>query len=280
MPSWGRRLGETFSLSRVVRDKQREGECKFAVNDKAISFYVRNPSGFRLEIGCGGIEVDDNWTLTTSASPTSGGTATPTKTLRESGVPLDLSWTDELGELTLDADILVNHAGVQHVAPIEEFEPQRFAFMLRLMVEAPFLLNRAVLPYMYGRGWGRIVHVSGVHGVRASACKSRVRHCQTRARGALESRRPRRRHSRSHQQLRVPGLLTDPLVERQQLEDQARVHSLTREEVVSTVLLQRSALKRMLEPSEVAGAIAYLCSPAATSITGTRLVLDGGWTAS
>ena len=85
---------------------------------------------------------------------------------------IDLSRTADLAELRLEADILVNNAGVQHVAPIEQFAPERFAFMLRLMLEAPFLLSRAVIPYMYERGWGRIVHISSVHGLRASAYKS------------------------------------------------------------------------------------------------------------
>ena len=71
-------------------------------------------------------------------------------------------------ELDVAADVLVNNAGLQHVAPIEEFPPERFSLLLRVMLEAPFLLLRAVLPGMYERGWGRVVNISSVHGLRAS----------------------------------------------------------------------------------------------------------------
>jgi 3-hydroxybutyrate dehydrogenase len=88
------------------------------------------------------------------------------------------AWTVDLGDiaaladLTLEADILVNNAGLQHVRPIEQFEPERFSLLLRVMLEAPFLLIRAALPGMYERGFGRVINVSSVHGLRASPFKS------------------------------------------------------------------------------------------------------------
>lgn len=192
---------------------------------------------------------------------------------------IDLSRTAELAEREFDADILVNNAGVQHVAPVERFEPDRFAFMLRLMLEAPFLLSRAVLPGMYERGWGRVVHIASVHGLRASAYKSayvsakhgllglsKVIALEGAARGVTSN-------------CVCPGYVRTPLVENQ-LADQAAVHGLSTGEVLSEVLLARSAVKRLIEPDEVAGAVAYLCSPEATSVTGAELVLDGGWSAS
>ncbi|MEV6643834.1 3-hydroxybutyrate dehydrogenase [Amycolatopsis sp. NPDC051371] len=191
---------------------------------------------------------------------------------------IDLSRTADLVELPLEADILVNNAGIQHVAPIERFEAERFAFMLRLMLEAPFLLTRAVLPGMYERGWGRIVHLSSVHGLRASAYKSayvsakhgllglsKVIALEGAARGVTSN-------------CVCPGYVRTPLVENQ-LADQAAAHGLSADEVLSEVLLARSAVKRLIEPDEVAGAVTYLCSPEATSVTGTELVLDGGWSA-
>nr|WP_307795031.1 3-hydroxybutyrate dehydrogenase [Actinacidiphila acididurans] len=192
---------------------------------------------------------------------------------------MDLSRTADLADLRLDADILVNNAGVQHVSPIEEFSPERFAFMLRLMLEAPFLLTRAVLPGMYERGWGRVVHMSSAHGIRASAYKSAYVSAKHGLEGlskviALEGAA----HGVTSNCV-CPGYVRTPLVEKQ-LADQAAVHGLAVEEVVSDVLLSRSAVKRLIEPDEVAGAVAYLCSPQAVSVTGTRLVLDGGWSAS
>jgi len=86
--------------------------------------------------------------------------------------PVDLADTAALADLSLDVDVLVNNAGLQHVRPIEEFEPERFALILRVMLEAPFLLIRAALPAMYERGFGRIVNVSSVHGLQASPFKS------------------------------------------------------------------------------------------------------------
>src|SRR5262245_26036000 len=71
-----------------------------------------------------------------------------------------------------DADVVVNNAGIQHVSPIEEFPEERFRLILALMVEAPFRLVRAALPHMYEQGWGRVVNISSVHGLRASAYKS------------------------------------------------------------------------------------------------------------
>ena len=84
----------------------------------------------------------------------------------------DLSDLDAISELDLDVDIVVNNAGLQHVAPLESFPPEKFSFILRVILEAPFRIIRGALPHMYERGWGRIVNVSSVHGLRASAYKS------------------------------------------------------------------------------------------------------------
>src|SRR6266540_1108836 len=84
---------------------------------------------------------------------------------------VDLAGPD-LDTLRVDTDTLVNNAGLQHVAPVQEFPPERFALLLRVMLEAPFRLARAALPGMYERGWGRIVNISSVHGLRASPFKS------------------------------------------------------------------------------------------------------------
>lgn len=192
---------------------------------------------------------------------------------------IDLSRTAELAEREFDADILVNNAGVQHVAPVERFDPGRFAFMLRLMLEAPFLLSRAVLPGMYERGWGRIVHIASVHGLRASAYKSAYVSAKHGLLGLSKVIALEGAASGVTSNCVCPGYVRTPLVENQ-LADQAAVHQLSTGEVLSEVLLARSAVKRLIEPDEVAYAVAYLCSPEATSITGAELVLDGGWSAS
>jgi len=99
--------------------------------------------------------------------------ATVAKEIGEArSIAIDLSDLDAIDALDVDPDIIVNNAGIQHVAPIEEFPPETFSLILRLMVEAPFRLVRRSLPGMYARGWGRIVNISSVHGVRASEFKS------------------------------------------------------------------------------------------------------------
>jgi 3-hydroxybutyrate dehydrogenase len=183
-----------------------------------------------------------------------------------------------LDGLELEADILVNNAGFQHVAPVEEFPPERFAAMLAVMVEAPFRLARAVLPRMYQRGWGRVVNISSVHGLRASPYKSAYVAAKHGLEGlskviALEGG-PRGVTSNCV----CPAYVRTPLVEGQ-IADQARIHGISEAEVVERVMLVEPAIKRLIEPAEVAEATLFLCSPAASFLNGTSLVLDGGWTA-
>jgi len=193
-------------------------------------------------------------------------------------VPADLSEPTCLDALDLDVDIVVNSAGVQHVAPVEHFPPATFARLLRLMLEAPFWLVRGALPYMYRRGFGRIVNISSVHGLRASPYKaayvaakhglegfSKVVALEGAARGVTSN-------------CVSPGYVRTPLVEAQ-VAAQAERHGIAPAEVVERVMLAPSAVKRLIEPAEVAAAVAYLVGPHASFITGTSLVLDGGWTA-
>jgi 3-hydroxybutyrate dehydrogenase len=193
-------------------------------------------------------------------------------------VAVDLSDLDAIDRLDLDVDVLVNNAGLQHVAPLHEFPVDRFGYMLRLMLEAPFRLVRGALPGMYDRGWGRVVNVSSVHGLRASPFKSAYVTAKHGLEGlskviALEGAE----HGVTSNCVN-PAYVRTPLVEGQ-IADQAKAHGLSEDEVVEQVMLAPAALKRLIEPGEVADAVAWLCSPAATSVTGTSLVMDGGWTA-
>jgi 3-hydroxybutyrate dehydrogenase len=193
-------------------------------------------------------------------------------------VAVDLSDLAAVDALDLDVDILVNNAGLQHVAALHEFPVDRFSYILRLMLEAPFRLVRGALPHMYGRGWGRVVNISSVHGLRASAYKGAYVTAKHGLEGlskviALEGAE----HGVTSNCVN-PAYVRTPLVEGQ-IADQAKAHGLSEDQVVGEVMLAPAAIKRLLEPAEVAEAVAFLCSPAATSVTGTSLVMDGGWSA-
>jgi 3-hydroxybutyrate dehydrogenase len=191
---------------------------------------------------------------------------------------LDLTDLDAAEAVAAGADILVNNAGLQLVRPIEEFPPDVFHTVLTVMLEAPFRLIRGALPHMYAQGWGRIVNISSVHGLRASAYKS----AYVAAKHGLEGlSKTAALEGAPHGVTSVcvnPGYVRTPLVEKQ-IADQAAAHSLPEERVLTEVLLKDSAIKRLVETDEVAEAVLYLCSPQAAFITGTSLSLDGGWTA-
>jgi 3-hydroxybutyrate dehydrogenase len=220
------------------------------------------------EAGASVVVVDRDTAAAEAVAAEVGGTA----------VTVDLSDLDAVDRLDLAVDVLVNNAGLQHVAPVHEFPVDRFSYILRLMLEAPFRLVRGALPHMYEQGWGRVVNVSSVHGLRASAFKSAYVTAKHGMEGlskviALEGAA----HGVTSNCVN-PAYVRTPLVEGQ-IADQAKAHGLSEDQVLEQVLLQPAALKRLIEPSEVAEAIAFLCSPAATSVTGSSLVMDGGWTA-
>lgn len=177
-----------------------------------------------------------------------------------------------------DADILVNNAGFQVVRPLEEFPPDTFHQMLAVMVEAPFQLMRAALPHMYAQGWGRIVNVSSVHGLRASAFKVGYVTAKHALEGLSKVAAVEGGPHGVTSNCVNPGYVRTPLVEKQ-IADQAAAHGIPEREVVEQVLLARSATKQLIEPGQVAELVLYLCSPAASFINGASLTMDGAWTA-
>ena len=193
-------------------------------------------------------------------------------------LPADLADLDAVAPLAAGADIVVNNAGFQVVKPVEEFPVEAFAKMMAVMVEAPFRLVRSALPHMYEQGWGRVINISSVHGLRASAFKagyvtakhaleglSKVIAVEGGGRGVTSN-------------CVNPGYVRTPLVEKQ-IADHAAAHGIPEEEVVTKILLARSATKQLIEPSAIAELVLYLCSPNASFVNGSSLVMDGAWTA-
>lgn len=197
----------------------------------------------------------------------------------------DLSKRDNckaLVDLALDkygkVDILVNVAGIQNVSPVEEFPEDKWDFMISLMLTAPFLLSKYCWPSMKENGWGRIINLNSIHGLVASEFKSAYVSAKHGLMGftkaaALEG---------GPQGITVnsicPAYVKTPLVEGQ-IADQAKHHGITEDEVVRNIMLAKASIKEMLAPETVAEVVKFLCSDAASSITGIALPIDGGWTA-
>ena len=191
---------------------------------------------------------------------------------------IDLSDTAALEDLVLDVDILVNNVGIQRISPIEQFDPEHFRLMLRLMVESPFLLIRACLPGMYRRGWGRVVNVSSAHGLRASAFKSAYVTAKHGLEGLSKATALEGAPHGVTSNCVNPSYVRTALVEHQ-IADQARVHGIPEEEVLEKVLLTENAIKRLIEPDEVGSLVGWLVSDKAGMVTGASYTMDGGWTA-
>lgn len=188
---------------------------------------------------------------------------------------VDLADTGGLRSLELEADVLVNNAGFQHMAPVEAFPAEIFERMLEVMVTAPFLLARAVLPGMYERGFGRIVNLASHLGLRAAPFKAGY---VTAKHGLVGLTKAIALEGAEHGvtcNAICPSYVRTPLVARQ-IADQARLHGIGEEEVERDVFLGVPAIKRLLEPEEVAELVAFLCTPAASFITAATYTLDGG----
>ena len=191
----------------------------------------------------------------------------------------DLADPAVIDELDLSGvDILVNNAGLQHVAPVEEFDPEVFVLIQRVLLESAFRFARAVLPGMYERGWGRLVHVTSVHGHRASAYKSAYVSAKHGLEGLSKVIALEAAGRGVTSNTVAPGYVRTPLVEGQ-IAAQAQAHGIDEARVLEEVLLARTPVRRLVEPAEVAEAVVALCGPGTDSVTGTSHLLDGGWTA-
>jgi 3-hydroxybutyrate dehydrogenase len=180
----------------------------------------------------------------------------------------------ELGRI----DVLVNNAGYNHIAPVDEFPEDKFVEMLQVMTVAPFQLAKASLPGMKERKWGRIVNVASTHAVIASPNKSAYATAKHGVLGFTKSLALEVGELGITVNAICPAFVRTPMTERQ-IEIQTKATGLDADAVVRTMMVGPSATKRMIEPYEVAAMASYLCSDDARSVTGTAQMLDAGWTA-
>jgi len=202
---------------------------------------------------------------------------------RSTALAADLASRDDIARIVEEAgavEILVSNAGLQHVSAIEVFPEERWDRLLAVMLTAPFLLAKAFLPSMYEAGWGRIVNVASVHGLVASPFKSAYVAAKHGVVGLTKTigleAAARCPDVTAHAV--CPSYVRTPLVETQ-IAAQAAAHGIAPDAVVSDVMLEANAVKRMIEPDEVADAVVYLCRPGAWTMTGGVLTLDAGWLA-
>lgn len=185
-----------------------------------------------------------------------------------------------LVEAAGDVHVLVNNAGFQHVSRLEEFDEDTWERLLAVMLTAPFLLTKRVLPPMYEAGWGRVINIASVHGLVASPFKAAyvsAKHgllglTKTTALEAAQQDGDVTAHAI------CPSYVRTPLVEAQ-VDAQAEVRGITPSAVLSDVLLEANAVKRLLEPADVAEMAAFLCGPTAWTMTGAVVSMDAGWLA-
>jgi 3-hydroxybutyrate dehydrogenase len=175
-------------------------------------------------------------------------------------------------------DAVIPNAGFQHVSQVEEFDEDRWDALVALLLTSPFLLARYAWPALRASGDGRIVVVASVHGLVASPYKAGYVSAKHGVLGLVKTLALEGAPVGIRASAVCPGYVRTALVE-QQIADQSRTHGVPEERVLEDVLLAPQALKRLLEPSEVADAVAYLLGPGGALFTGAPLVMDGGWTA-
>jgi 3-hydroxybutyrate dehydrogenase len=175
-------------------------------------------------------------------------------------------------------DVLINNAGVQHVAPIDEYPDDKWDLIINLNLSAAFHATKLALPIMRKKGWGRIINIASAHGLTASKFKSAYVAAKHGLIGftkvaALET---------AEQNITVnsicPGYVKTPLVDTQ-IADQAKAHNMPSEKVIHDIILAKQPTKKFVTVEEIAGMVVYLCGPNSNSITGAAISIDGGWMA-
>jgi 3-hydroxybutyrate dehydrogenase len=175
-------------------------------------------------------------------------------------------------------DIMVNNAGIQYVAPVDEFPVEKWDSILAINLSGSFHTTRLTVPGMKKKGWGRIINIASAHALVASPFKVAYVAAKHGIAGITKTVALEVAEHGITVNAICPGYVLTPLVEKQ-IPDTAKARGISEAEVVRDVLLAAQPTKRFVEVSEVAGLTAFLCSSEAASITGALLPVDGGWTA-
>jgi 3-hydroxybutyrate dehydrogenase len=175
-------------------------------------------------------------------------------------------------------DVVVANAGVQYVAPIEEFPIERWNTIVALLLTSPFLLAQHSWPALRDSPDGRFIVIASAHGLVASPYKSAYVSAKHGVLGLVKTLALEGAEAGITATAVCPGYVRTPLVEKQ-ITDQARVHALSEDDVLEQVILAPHARKELIEPSEVAEVVAFLISPVGRAFTGAPVTMDHGWTA-
>jgi 3-hydroxybutyrate dehydrogenase len=175
-------------------------------------------------------------------------------------------------------DVVVANAGVQHVAPIEEFPLERWETIVSLLLTSPFVLAKHAWPALRESRAGRFIAIASAHGLVASPYKAAYVSAKHGVLGLIKTLALEGAEHGISASAVCPGYVRTPLVEKQ-IADQARAHGLTEQDVLEQVILAPHAVKELIEPSEVAEVVAFLASPAGRAFTGVPVTMDQGWTA-
>jgi 3-hydroxybutyrate dehydrogenase len=181
---------------------------------------------------------------------------------------------DQLGSV----DILVNNAGFQHISPLAEFPEDIWDSMMDVMLNAPFLLTKYAWPHMQKNQWGRIINMASIHSLVASANKAAYITAKHGLIGLTKAAALEGGADGITVNAISPAYVRSALVEKQ-LAAQAKANNISEDKVLEQILLKNASVKRLIEPQEVADLVLMLCSENSTSITGSNLTIDGGWTA-
>ncbi|MEM9196683.1 MAG: 3-hydroxybutyrate dehydrogenase [Pseudomonadota bacterium] len=200
-------------------------------------------------------------------------------------IKADMSKADECRALVTKAadamggvDLMVNNAGIQHVAPIPDFPEGKWEAILAINLSSAFHTTAAALPLMREAGWGRVINIASAHGLTASPFKSAYVAAKHGVVGLTKVTALETAEEPITANAVCPGYVLTPLVEAQ-IPDTMKQYGMDRESVIRNVLLERQPSKEFATTAQMGGIVAFLASPAADQITGTTISVDGGWTA-